>query len=183
MLKTLVTMAVTALLCTAVYAAETGTSAAGGKDRGERRQMRGPGEMFAGLNLTDEQKAQVKEILDAAHEKAKAADTPEAKRDIMKAAHEKIRNTVLTEEQRKKMDEKRADQAGGGKGPFGAGLMERLEKLNLTADQKEKVRAILEDAHKKIINEVLTPEQRDQLTENRQHAGQGRRGPHTQPAK
>jgi len=52
------------------------------------------------LGLTADQKEQVKAILKAAHEQAKAATDPEAKKKIMHEAFAKIQTTVLTDAQR-----------------------------------------------------------------------------------
>jgi Spy/CpxP family protein refolding chaperone len=60
------------------------------------------------LGLTDEQKAQIKTIMQQARKDAQAAPDKAAKVKVMQAAREKIRTTVLTEEQRKKAEEMRA---------------------------------------------------------------------------
>jgi Spy/CpxP family protein refolding chaperone len=90
-------------------------------------------------------------------------------------------------------------------GPLGQRLRENLEKLDLTDDQKKKVEAVLADAKKqgeelreglmsgdeqareqfgaimmdvrRQIGEILTPEQRDKLTEMMPPPGEGQGGP------
>lgn len=73
-----------------------------------------------GLKTTDEQNAQIEKIMAAARKEAK--DKPrEERRKIMRAAHEKIRNDVLTDEQREKAKKMRRHGKGkrkcGKKGP------------------------------------------------------------------
>jgi Spy/CpxP family protein refolding chaperone len=72
------------------------------------------GGMLAGLNLTDDQKAQVKQIHEGAKAKADAvkadpslsADQKEAKiREIHRDTHEQVMKNVLTPEQRKQVRE------------------------------------------------------------------------------
>ena len=53
---------------------------------------------FAGLDLTAEQKTAIAEIREKARAEAEAAETREARRDIMQAAHDEILS-VLTDEQ------------------------------------------------------------------------------------
>lgn len=60
------------------------------------------------LHLTDKQNAEVKTILDQAKKDAGKAKDKEAKTQINKAAYDKIRTTVLTEQQRKQLDEQQA---------------------------------------------------------------------------
>ncbi|NLW86874.1 MAG: hypothetical protein GXY38_08370 [Planctomycetes bacterium] len=64
---------------------------------------RGP---FAQLNLTDEQRAKIREIMSQAQEDASEAKTPEERRKIMADAMEKTRN-VLTDEQKEKLAQMR----------------------------------------------------------------------------
>jgi hypothetical protein len=63
------------------------------------------------LHLTDKQNAEVKTILDQAKKDAGKAKDKEAKAQINKAAYDKIRTTVLTEQQRKQLDEQAAPKA------------------------------------------------------------------------
>ena len=71
----------------------------------QARPQRGGHMMFSGLNLTEDQKAKAKEIMDAARAEAAKATDPKAKGDIMRAAMDKIRTTVLTDEQRQKAEQ------------------------------------------------------------------------------
>lgn len=152
---------IVALGATVVLAADTTTPTSQPGHRGERKGFG----MMGGLNLTDKQKEQIKEIMTTAKADAEKATTPEAKRDIFKAAREKINKDVLTPEQAAKVKAMHGRHGMRGEGPFA--------KLNLTDDQKAKIKAIREDAqakikpiredeHAKVLN-VLTPEQRKQL--------------------
>lgn len=74
------------------------------------------------LDLTADQQTKVRDILTKAHEDAKAAPTPEARREIMKTAWEKVRTDVLTDAQRSKFTQMHGQwYKGGPKGP-GHGL-------------------------------------------------------------
>jgi Spy/CpxP family protein refolding chaperone len=75
------------------------------------------GGMFANLKLTAEQQKKVDGIMEEARKKADAAQ-PDERRTIMREAMDKIRNEVLTEEQRKQLQERPAGpRAGGGARP------------------------------------------------------------------
>lgn len=133
---------------------------------------------IAQIDLGDDQKAKIEEILKAARTEAEKTDGLEAKAKIWRDAFDKIRTDVLTEEQRKTLAEVK---------PPGMPELEKLlEKLNLTQDQKGKIQDIVQDArkkaaqakgdelkaiwqaaHKKILDDVLTPEQRKQLQDFR----------------
>lgn len=100
------------------------------------------------LDLTADQKAQVKAILEQMHKDVQAATDKADKAKIRKAAFEKIKTSVLTADQVKKLQAIRAAR-GGENGdrahrPF-AGLG---KKLGLTDDQKAQVKAILQQARK-----------------------------------
>lgn len=60
-------------------------------------------ELLTQLNLTDSQKAQAKEIMDAAREEAAKAEGP-ARLEAYRAAMEKVRDTVLTAEQKAQLE-------------------------------------------------------------------------------
>ena len=91
----------------------------------ESLRPQGPGgfggrfDPYAGLDLTDAQKEQVKKINDEAREKASKAEGFEARREVMQAARKKITDEVLTDAQRKKLEERR--QRGPGQGGFRRG--------------------------------------------------------------
>jgi Spy/CpxP family protein refolding chaperone len=68
----------------------------------------GDGGPFSKLDQTADQKAQVKAILEQAHKDAQAATDKADKAKIRQAAFEKIKTTVLTADQQKKLTELRA---------------------------------------------------------------------------
>ncbi|MCX5653975.1 MAG: Spy/CpxP family protein refolding chaperone [Planctomycetota bacterium] len=159
------------------------------------------GEMFERLNLTPEQKDAVKTIMQAAREQAQGATDREAKAKILRDAVEKVKTTVLTDEQRKKLD---AGREGRGPGAGGESPAERVkehlarltERLNLTPAQQEAAKEILKAAHEqmqsasdpqakaKLLREamekiratVLTDDQRKKFEVGREE-GKERRGP------
>lgn len=125
------------------------------------------------LELTDAQKAKIKEIVTAAKADVQKATDKAAKMAIWKAAREKIRTDVLTDAQREKLA-----------GVHRAMMLHRLgRELGLTDDQKTKVKDILKTAHadaikatdkaakqavwkaafEKIKTDVLTADQRTKL--------------------
>jgi Spy/CpxP family protein refolding chaperone len=89
-----------------VAGADTG-SATSGKGAEMKRRLAA---LMEKLDLTAQQKAEVKAILKAAHEKAQNATDPAAKRQIFKDAMKKIIRTVLTDAQREKLKELRKGQ-------------------------------------------------------------------------
>lgn|GEM_PF-1688318 len=173
------------------------------------------------LDLTEEQKAQVYEINLNSNKEMDAAMDPNReiveelhlkRRELNKARREEIKN-VLTEEQIAKLDERKGGKRGGhGKGDPSARIEKRLghltETLDLTADQQEKIRAIMtesaaeaeaileangaEEMHaelkeirkrtKKDIKNELTPEQVETFKSMREEKeGRGPRGKHLGP--
>ena len=84
------------------------------------------GRQLAGLDLTEEQEKKIREIMQEARKKAAEADK-DKRREIMQAAMKKIHDEVLTDEQRKKAEQRREElrknrrQRGRGrmKGPGG----------------------------------------------------------------
>ena len=113
--------------------------------------------MLKELNLTDQQKAAVREIMKAAHDKAKAAATKDQKVAIFKAAMEKIRAEVLTDEQRAKIDQ--------AKEKIKQNIQERLaqmhkhmaKELNLTPEQCRQIKPVMEAAREQ-VKAASTPE-------------------------
>jgi Spy/CpxP family protein refolding chaperone len=125
----------------------------------------------AALELTEEQQALIAEIRENACIDAEAAETPEARREIMQAAHEEIL-AVLTDEQIERLEqvhERMRRGRGGfggwniGMGPYGpgtgrmgigphgpgdglGGIMWMLRVLDLTEEQKLLIEEILEVA-------------------------------------
>jgi Spy/CpxP family protein refolding chaperone len=157
------------------------------------------GRMGKALDLTDEQKAKAKEIFRKAREDAKDAGTPEAKREIFQNAKEQMER-LLTEEQKAKL-EKLKEQRGTRGRRFGQHRGGPFSKLDLTDTQKEKIHQIIKEAHTKaegadtpeqkrqirkavhqqIVDEVLTPQQKQKIEQMRkrhqQRRKQGKRGP------
>jgi len=132
------------------------------------------------LGLTDKQKAKAKDIRVKAKAKADKTDDPAAKAKIMREAWESIRKDVLTDKQRKQLAAARKKFAG----PFAG--------LNLTEEQRKKIKAIHEEQRKKFkatreetkkkVNAVLTSEQRKKMEEMRKK-WQKRRRSRTRPHK
>ncbi|MFP4107424.1 MAG: Spy/CpxP family protein refolding chaperone, partial [Phycisphaerae bacterium] len=151
--------------------------------RGGRRGMMAMGALRR-LDLTDDQKTEVKKIMAAAGEAVQKAEKPEEKREARQAAWEKIKTDVLTDEQRKKLEEMRKPGKGHGRGDG------PLAKLDLTETQKTQIREIVQAGRKKAaeaegkeakmkiyreirekLREVLTDEQEKQLDEMRKERG------------
>jgi hypothetical protein len=153
------------------------------------------------VGLSPEQKESVKAIVQAAREQAQNAPDREAKAKIFREAMEKVKATVLTDEQRKKLD---AGREGRGPGAGGETVADRVkdhlarltERLSLTPAQQEAAREILKAAHEqaqgatdpqakaKLLREamekiratVLTDDQRKKFEVGREE-GKERRGP------
>jgi Spy/CpxP family protein refolding chaperone len=123
----------------------------------DRARERG-GEMFDRAGLTLEQKESAKAIMQAARTQAESATDREAKAKIFREAVEKVKATVLTDEQRKKLQadrEGRGPDGPGGPGTGGETVADRVkdhlarltERLSLTPAQQEAAREILKAAH------------------------------------
>ena len=69
--------------------------------------------------LTEDQRAQLKGIMDEAKAAAEEAETREEKMKIFAEARKKIHETVLTEEQRTQFEQHRGGRGGHGGGPRG----------------------------------------------------------------
>jgi hypothetical protein len=145
---------------------------------------RRPGPMSALnlLTLDEKQQAAVKDIADAARLDADKAADPRDRERIWKDAFEKIRTTVLNDEQRNRLESLKKDRQ-----------FEGLEKLNLSDDQKKQIadlirqaredaakadkpdakREIYKIAWKKILDEVLTADQKKQFEEWKKTFGEG----------
>ena len=59
--------------------------------------------MFWSLNLTADQKVQVKAIMDQARADAKNASDPQARHEVFRTAVDKVKTTVLTADQLKQL--------------------------------------------------------------------------------
>lgn len=168
-----------------------------GRERPDGPPIIRPETLTHELNLSDTQTQQVKEIFGKARTEAQAATEPQAKRKIWQAATEKMSKEVLNDEQRTKFAQmqKRRGNRGPGAGPDGPPFMKALKELNLTQEQKARVKEIMESnkpaagtdaepavrrqaheaAMKQIRTEVLTNEQRQHLDKIK--AEHPRRGP------
>lgn len=147
------------------------------------------------LNLTPDQRAKVKEILSAAREQAKAAPDRAARMKIRYDAFEKIKTTILNDQQRQELQAEMHER-----------MQHRLagleEKLGLTPEQRDKVKAIFDgardqvkaavdhvakakiwrEAWDKVKETVLTAEQRVKLSELHAKCQKHRPAPETTPA-
>ncbi len=210
-MKGKVFLAVVVLMCVALV-----TQSALAQDRGSR-QGRGPGQgdqqgrgrgtgmmgrgggMYEGLDLTEEQQAKIAKIREEIMEKARNADSSEARREIYGQMREKMQS-VLTDEQREKMRQRysgrsgrEGDRPGGPSQRPGQDATSRtrsmgpiqildglLRRLGLNEEQKKKIAKIREDAIKKLFKDVkavLTKEQKTRLEQAQQRlrAAQQRR--------
>lgn len=141
------------------------------------KQAAHPTQALKDLNLTADQKAQVKAIVQQARAEAKNATDPQAKRQIRQATMRKIAKDVLTDQQRQQLARMRKAQARG----------QAMQALHLTADQKAQAKAIFQQARadaqnaadpqakqqvrqaafQKLKDTVLTDAQRQQLAQMR----------------
>ncbi|PSB31889.1 hypothetical protein [Stenomitos frigidus] len=113
----------------------------------ERHQKRG-----VNLNLTADQKVQLKQIRESTRSQIES---------------------ILTQEQKDQLAAAKQQRQQGQQGQKARGLW---ASLNLTADQKAKIKAIRQDAKQKMAA-VFTPEQRQQLEQQRQQRQQNRQQP------
>ncbi len=202
--------AVVVLMCLALVAQ---SALAQPQDRGSRQgrggqsrggMMGGGGGMFEGLDLTEEQQAKIAKIREQIMEKARNADSSEARREIFGQMREKMQS-VLTKEQREKMQQRVSGMAGrGGDRPGGPGqrpgsqaararqmgpiqlLDGLLRRLGLNEEQQKKIARIRAEAIKKLhkdIKAVLTKEQNTKLeaAQKRYLAAQQRRATEGRP--
>ena len=143
------------------------------------------------LELTEDQQAEIEAIMATAKEQAEAAETREAKWEIMKAAFEQVKTEVLNEEQQAKVDQ--MFQRGGGDRSRGGHGQRMAEALGLTEDQQAQVEAIMtaareeagaaetreakmeimKAAFEQVKTEVLTEEQQAKAEELHQARRQG----------
>lgn len=136
--------------------------------------MRGMGQdMYDQVGLTDAQKAKMEELRTKFTKDLESA-TPETRREIFTNMRTEMEK-VLTPEQKKKMDDLRAQRGPGFGGPGGPGagrgsmfpFQPLLDRIKLTDEQKATVTKLQRDAIEKLFNEirekVLTKEQRTEL--------------------
>jgi hypothetical protein len=126
----------------------------------------------------------VRKIAEQAQADAEKAADAKAREDIVKAAVDKIKADVLNDAQRKELAqvEKVAQAIGENFAPLFAGLKvtdEQIPKIKAIWDEAMKKadpsgnrREIIQAAIKKIGDDVLTPDQRDQLQKNLEKAMQ-----------
>ena len=93
----------------------SGGAGAGGGHGGAGRMQA----MLAGLGLTPDQDAKVKQILADARSKTQGSDDPNARRAAMQDARTQI-EAILTPEQKAKFEQERSGQGSGGGGGSGA---------------------------------------------------------------
>lgn len=112
----------------------------------QQGQRQGKEGKWAKLNLTDAQKQQMSQIKKETHDKIQA---------------------ILTQEQRAQMETmKQNRQAQNGQGQARQGRRGGMASLNLTDDQKASIKAIMQE-QKSRMEQVLTPEQRQQMEQMR----------------
>lgn len=162
------------------------------------------------LNLTDQQKSQLQGIFQNHRQQAQsiaqdASLTPQQRQDklrqLRESTHQQV-SAVLTPEQQQQMQQLRRQRQGMG------GAMGPMGRLNLTPDQKSKIRPIMQSSHQQVqavrtdssltpeqkqaklreihqntksqIESLLTPEQQQQLQDMRKGRG-GKHGPPPAP--
>lgn len=132
-------------------------------ERGHSRRAGGPGKMWQELNLSEQQKQQMKTLM-------------ESQREAFKANREQWQS-ILTSEQKAKLqtlkEQRKANKGEGSRGQF-------LGELNLSDEQKAQMKAMREagkqkrEAFHQQMMSILTPEQREKMKAiKEQHKGQG----------
>lgn len=157
----------------------------------------GPLGVLRGLELTEDQQAEVKTIMEAAKEKLEAAETPEARKAAFEAAIDEVKE-LLTPEQLEQLEKAlpRFKERPGG--PLGGGILACAEQIGLTDEQITQIKAIEEQTRaavdaaetiearhealqdgREAVEKVLTAEQLEKLKEcmaqQRPGRGEGRR--------
>jgi len=143
---------VASMLALAVALTFVGNLSAADKPSGKHGHgMAAPWDMLKGLNLTDDQKAKVKELHKEYGPKYHAAA-----------------DSVLTDEQKTaRADAIKAAKADGKKGP--EVRKAAMQAVKLTDEQKAKMKEAVKPLNKEIKDKllaILTPEQKDQLKQN-----------------
>lgn len=119
--------------------------------------------MVNDLKLSDEQKEKVSEIFDKAREDARsmrqdlANVSPQERgdriREFVSSLREKI-GGVLTDEQKKEFQQKMQELRGGAAGGAGGGMVDRLrdslQKLDLSDEQRAKIKDLFEEVQSKV---------------------------------
>lgn len=129
------------------------------------------------IHATSEQMAQLKSIRDSFMAQVKpvkedsslSAEEKSAKmKSLQEAAHAQVRK-VLTPAQMKKFDE---IHERGGQEHAGMGMAQMAKALNLTSDQKARLKALHEEAHSQ-IREILNPDQQTKFDAMHEHGENG----------
>jgi len=162
------TMAIAPLVVVNAQSEPAAVPPAPSSDRMGVHHMGGPGGdrrggPFERLTLTDEQRTQLEAIREDAHTQVEAILTDE-QRQQARAAREQFESrraefASLTPEQRQARFQEMRSQRGSA-GPGGPGGL--LGELNLTDEQHEQIRSIMENVRTQ-GETVLTSEQRQQL--------------------
>jgi len=119
------------------------------------------------LDLSEAQQQEIRSIIEAHHEEA----------DLARQEMQQRIDAVLTDDQRSSRDTFRHER-------LGRHLRRMSERLGLSDDQRDAIRAILEEGRtdpgltpgeiRQRIAAVLTPEQQERLSQWRRHRGDGR---------
>jgi Spy/CpxP family protein refolding chaperone len=137
-------------------------------------QGHGGDKMAKELNLTADQQAKVKQIMEANHTKMQAIRndqslTQDQRQEQMRTLHESMKKdmaAVLTPDQQQKMATMH-ERGGKMGGPMMAGNPQRVAKeLNLTADQQTKMKSIMQSANQ----QERTIKQNQSLSQDDKHA-------------
>ncbi|MEB3342420.1 hypothetical protein [Okeania sp.] len=134
------------------------------------------------LNLSEEQKTQVRQIMESSHEQIEGFLTEEQREQFRQRGHghARLENLNLTPEQKTQWEEIKAQtkaeieniltaeqqekfQTLTAQGQRGRKLM---QQLNLSEDQKTQMREIMQSSHQQMAN-ILTEEQKEQLRKHR----------------
>jgi len=156
-----------------------------GPQAGQAQPRRGMGGgMFGGLDLTEEQQQKIDQIRQKFMGKIRAAETPEARREVFGQMREAI-SQVLTEEQRAQLRQRFGQFQRPGQQPrqrpaerpaegpqFSMDLLRRMnEQLDLTPEQRQRIAQMVRQAMQRLMADirqnVLTEEQRKKLAELR----------------
>ncbi|QZZ19134.1 hypothetical protein J5X98_17165 [Leptothermofonsia sichuanensis E412] len=131
---------------------------------GTRTEKPGPrqGKWGADLNLTEAQKAQMKQIRESTHAQIEAVLTEEQKAQLQSARQQRQAN---------RQQGQTARQPGQKRGGMFA-------NLNLSEEQRTRIRSIREESRRQ-MDAVLTAEQRQMLQEKRQQMRQRRQSQST----
>lgn len=188
MKRTILAIVLAVLFATTLYAGEAQSETETQPSQCMRKARH---KVAEALDLTDEQKAEIKEIISDAREQAKQAESREEKREILKSARKKIRENVFTDEQREKLTQLRRQHSK-------RKVNRHLEELGLSEEQKDQARQIMSEAReqagqagsrkekreillaarKKVHDEVFSDEQQEKARKLRHEHMKKRAGRH-----